>query len=480
MDINEAKQRRENVESKTVVMRLDGKMDDLASAVGDQEQNLKLREFLKRESGVFTQETKKPAHIEIMQQQELVGYEPASDTGHFRFYPKGALMKDLLSDLAEDVAIRQIGATKIETPLIYRNEGAVKEQAASFHESDYHMREDGKELILRFAGDFGLFNMIKDVRAGEKQLPLRVYEISPSFRREKRGSCAGLKRLRGFTMPDIHCFCGDLEQGMNEFARLHRFYDQFLKDSGLEFALGFRTTKDFLAENNGFILDRLKESKQDALVEVLDSMKHYWVLKNEFQYIDTSKDNIQLSTVQLDISDAARYGLNYTASDGSKKPFTIVHSSMGSIERIMGAILEERAREMTSGVKPTFPYWLSPTQLRLIPVNEKHLPYVESIAAGLSGVARVDIDDRGESIGKRVRAAEKEWVPYYAVIGDNELESGKYILKARGKNSGDIGSEPIGVAVLNDFLHKAQGSRPFRRSYLDQHVSRQLRFGSGY
>jgi len=479
MDTNEARQKREGVESTTLVMRLDGKTEYLSYAVGDQEQNLQLREFLKREAGVFTTEAKKPAHIEIMEQQELVGYEPASDTGHFRFYPKGALMKDLLSDLAEDVAIRQIGATKIETPLIYRNEGAVKEQAASFHESDYHMQEDGRELILRFAGDFGLFNMIKDVRAGEKQLPLRLYEISPSFRREKRGSCSGLKRLRGFTMPDIHCFCEDFEQGMEEFARLHRFYDKFLRDSGLEFGLGFRTTKDFLAQNPEFILDRLKDSKQDALVEVLDSMKHYWVLKNEFQYIDTSRDNIQLSTVQLDISDAARYGLTYTASNGSKKPFTIVHSSMGSIERIMGAILEERAREMISGVKPSFPYWLSPTQLRIIPVDDRHVQIANNIAESLSNV-RVDIDDRKESLGKKVRSAEKEWVPLYTVVGDIEQASNNYMLKARGSELSNLNGERFGLEGLQGVLSSAQENHPFRNSYLNRNVSRQLRFGSGY
>ena len=145
----------------------------------------------------------------------------------------------------------------------------------------------------------------------------------------------------------------------------------------------------------------------------------------------------------------------------------------------MGAILEERAREATAGTKSTFPYWLAPTQLRLIPVKEEHAPLAASIAADLPNI-RVDIDDRNESIGKRVRAAEREWVPAYAVIGDNENTSGVYIVKARGKELGRLNGQQMRIDSLADELYKAQNGRPFRKSYLDQMVSRQLRFGSSY
>ncbi len=475
MGQNQAQERRENINSRELVLTQKGEEITIDNS-GIQDQLL--RDFLGREMGTLTSEGTMPPHIQIMQQQELVGYEPAADVGHFRFYPKGTLMKDLLEDLAEDVAIRRIGATKIDTPVIYKNEGAVKEQALSFHESDYHMSEGDKEMILRFAGDFGLFSMIKDARVSHKQLPLRVYEISPSFRREKSGSCTGLKRLRGFTMPDIHSFAKDLPEGMREFAHLHRFYDSFLKESGLPFALGFRTTEEFYAKNKDFIQSRLEESGKDALVEILADMKHYWVLKNEFQYIDSTQDNVQLSTVQLDISDADRYGLGYTTENGSKKPFTIVHSSMGSIERILGAIIEERAKEMQRGIKPNFPYWLAPTQLRLIPVREGHEAYCQRLAEDLSRKVRIDIDDRGESVGKRVRAVEKEWIPAYAVIGDKEVKTNLYGLKTRGKLLGT--DEEIDILKLKNTLKTAQGNSPFRQSYLNRNVSRQLRFGSSY
>lgn len=479
MNTNESKHKRESVASRTAVFRQSGETEALTPAVAESEKNVYLRSFLQREEGSISSEGQSPPHISIMKQQELVDYEPASDVGHFRFYPKGTLMKNLLEDLAEDIAINRIGATRIETPSLYQNVGAVKEQAISFHESDYHLEADGRELILRFAGDFGLFNMVRDARVGEKQLPLRIYEISPSFRKENKGACTGLKRLRAFTMPDVHCFCKDLEQGMEEFASLHKFYDQFLNEAGLPFAIGFRTTEDFLGKNPEFIKQRLQDSKQDGLVEVLESMKHYWVLKNEFQYIDSGRDNVQLSTVQLDISDAERYGLTYKTPSGDK-PFTIVHSSMGSIERIMGAIIEERAKEKARGEKPVFPYWLSPTQVRLIPVTQDYLGGCEGLADSLRGV-RVDIDDREQSVGKRVRSAEKEWVPSYIVYGENEQASGRYVLKTRGKELRDKGLEgPVELGYVQSVLDSVQGNRPFRGSYLNRQVTKQLRFGSGY
>jgi threonyl-tRNA synthetase len=323
--------------------------------------------------------------------------------------------------------------------------------------------------------------MIKSAVLSGKSLPLRVYEISNSFRLEKSGECSGLKRLRAFTMPDIHCFCGDLESGLEEYSRLHHFYDALMHETGLPFALGFRTVEEFWNKGGKeYIQTRLNDSKKEGLVEILKEMKHYWNLKNEFQYIDSSGDNVQLSTVQLDISDSERYGLMYTGSDGQKKPMVIVHSSMGSIERIMGAILEERAKEIQNQKKPCFPYWLAPTQLRLIPINENHLNYCQELAGKFERV-RVDVDDRTETgLNKRVRSAEKEWVPVYAVVGDKEVESGNYSPKSRSLDVPFEAGASVSFGRLQDMLGFSQGKRPYRNSYLPQMVSRQLRFGSSY
>lgn len=145
-----------------------------------------------------------PPSIKAMQRLELVDYEPASDSGHFRFYPKGTLVFDLIKDWADEIALNRLNALKIETPLIYNyDEPDIKQQVESFHERHYivNSSDSEKEFILRFAGDFGLFRMMKDAKVSYKNLPLRIYEYSKSFRYEKSGELTGLKRLRAFSMP---------------------------------------------------------------------------------------------------------------------------------------------------------------------------------------------------------------------------------------------------------------------------------------
>ncbi|MEM3434507.1 MAG: threonyl-tRNA synthetase editing domain-containing protein, partial [Candidatus Methanomethyliaceae archaeon] len=172
-----------------------------------------LLQLIKNEAGLKG-ERGAPAHIKLMKRLELVDYEPASDVGHFRFYPKGTVIKDSLEEFAYDIAVRDLKAFKIETPFLYRlDEPDIAEQASKFRERDYRLEVDKKPFTLRFAGDFGLFRMMKDVTMSYRQLPVRVYELSPSFRLEQSGECVGLKRLRSFTMPDVHCFCTNLEQG---------------------------------------------------------------------------------------------------------------------------------------------------------------------------------------------------------------------------------------------------------------------------
>jgi len=409
---------------------------------------------------------KMPAHIEFMKKLEMVGYEPASDAGHMRFYPAGTLVKDLLEDLAYQIAIVDLKAMKIKTPIIYNwDEPDIQAQALGFHEKDYKLNVQDKTFLLKFAGDFGLFRMMKDAQFSYNQLPARIYEIAPSFRLEQRGEVSGLRRLRAFTMPDIHSFCKNIDQGKDEFRELYSYYNKFLNVIGLPYALAFRTTEDFWKTDKPVIVELLKISQKPALVEVLDKMKHYWVVKEEFQYVD--------STVQLDIIDGKRYGINYTDSDGSKKPCMIVHSSMGSLERWMYALLEEAQNMGLRGQRPSLPVWLSPTQVRLIPVSEKHLVYCEDLSKKIaSHNVRVDIDDTENSVGKKIRKAETSWVPYSLVIGDVELSGDIYKVRIRS----DKATKEMTYEQFIDEIASQTRNRPFKELYLPKLLSKRIRF----
>lgn len=417
----------------------------------DEEPNLK--QYIRSEE-LDESPGKEPPHIKLMQSLEIADYEPASDTGHLRYYPKGAFIRGMLEELADQIA-QGIGATKIETPVLYRtDEPDIREQASRFLQKDYEIKLPNRTLLLRFAGDFGLFKIMKNTTMSYKQLPIRIYELSPSYRLEQRGECVGLKRLRAFTMPDIHSFCLNLNQGVEEYERLFKIYAETVEKLGIDYAIVFRVVKDFYEENRELIKRLLKDIGKPALVEVLAERKHYWVMKHEFQEVDAVGSNGQLSTVQLDLEDSERYGIYYVDENGDEQGCIILHSSMGSIERWMYALLEEAAKQINADEPPTLPLWLAPTQIRLIPVSEGHVDYCKELASETKTGVRIDIDDRSETVSKRVRNAEKEWTPYVVVIGDKELESEKVPVRIR--EEGD--QKPMKFEeLINQITQKTEG-----------------------
>ena len=370
---------------------------------------------------------KEPPSIKAMQRLELVDYEEASDRGHFRMFPKGHLVFKLLEEWAQTIATDRIGAIQIDTPIMYDwSFPDIRSQGASFHERHYTLKtEENREFVLRFAGDFGLFRMMKGATLSYRNLPLRVYEFSKSFRLEQRGELTGLKRLRAFHMPDVHCFTRDLDEGWKEYMLLYKNYADLADATGVEYAVAFRIVKEFYDKYKDNLVQLLKYSKKPALIEVLSEMKHYWAVKHEFQGIDSVDGAVQLSTVQLDVEDAERYGIVYADANGKKKGCIICHSSIGSIERWIYVLLEEALKHE----KPALPFWISPTQIRLIPVGAEFIPDCEKLASQID--ARVDVDDMDDKVGKKIRNAEMDWINMIIVVGEKERTSGQYPVRLR-------------------------------------------------
>ena len=407
---------------------------------------------------------KEPPSVDMMRRHELIDYESASDQGHFRFYPKGQLIFELLRMWAEEVAMGRLGAYQIETPIIYDvDDPEIQAQAGSFHERHYKVQGD-KSFLLRFAGDFGLFKIMKQAKLSYKHLPVRVYEFSKSFRFEQSGELSGLKRLRAFHMPDVHCFCRDLEQGWDEYEHLYRHYADLADAMEVSYAIVFRVVREFYESHKDRIQELLKYSGRPAFIEVMPEMRHYWAVKHEFQGIDSVGGNLQLSTVQLDVKDAETYGIVYQDHDGGKKGCIICHSSVGSIERWIYAILEE-AHKMEHG---QLPLWLSPVQLRVIPVAERHVEHCMGLS--FDGV-RVDVDDRSERLGKKIANASSAWIPYVAVVGDEEVSKGMVRLRDREGEE-----QLLSPAKVQELIRGRCRGLPFRDLPLPRRVSRQLSF----
>ncbi|MEE8631747.1 MAG: His/Gly/Thr/Pro-type tRNA ligase C-terminal domain-containing protein, partial [Candidatus Bathyarchaeia archaeon] len=226
--------------------------------------------------------------------------------------------------------------------------------------------------------------------------------------------------------------------------------------------------------NKDFITSLVRFLDKPALVEMFGEKTLYWVLKWEFNFIDNQEKASALSTDQLDVENARRYDITYVDHDGGRQYPIILHCSpSGGIERCIYALLENAYKDQKKGKPPIFPLWLSPTQIRVIPVSDKFIESAEEIAEQITNhKLRVDLDDRPLTMQKKVRAAEMEWINYVVAIGQKELDSG--LLSVRDRSTGKIKDIP-----LQEFLEKAtkeiQG-KPWRPLPLPTRLSKRPQF----
>lgn len=381
-----------------------------------------------------------PPHVKFMKKLAIADYEPASDLGNLRFYPKGKLIKILIERFVTN-KVMKYGGIEVETPIMYdSHHPSMQSYFNRFPARQYNITSDSKNLFLRFAACFGQFLMAKDFQISYKSLPLRLYELTRySFRKEKSGELVGLRRLRAFSMPDCHAFCKDIGQAKQELVRRFELSLDVISGIGLspteDLEMAIRFTEDFYQENKELIGELVSRYNKPVLVEMWKEKFFYFVLKWEFNFIDNLGKASALSTDQIDVENASRYHIDFIDEDGTKKYPIILHNSpSGAIERVIYALLEKAARVSRAGGKPSLPLWLSHTQVRIIPVGKQHLEYCVKLAEELStNEIRADIDDRDESISKRIRESESEWIYYTLVVGDKETQTQKLVVRNRTK-----------------------------------------------
>ncbi len=419
-----------------------------------------------------------PPHVPLMKRLEIADYESGSDPGNLRWYPKGRLIKSLLEQFVS-VKMNEYGAMEVETPVMYDfRHPSLADYVNRFPARQYLLKSEDKELFLRFAACFGQFLMVHDTQFSYKQMPMKVYELTRySFRREKSGEVVGLRRLRAFSMPDCHAFCANLEQAKKEFITRFRLSMQILDEIGLPrdiYETGIRFTKDFYEKNKQFVASLAKIFGKPVLVEMWFERFFYFVLKWDFNYVDNQDKAAALSTDQIDVENAKRYGITYIDEKGEKQYPLILHCSpSGAIERDVYALLEKAYTEHQNHKVAMLPLWLSPTQVRMIPISDKFLENVDKTAKQLEAhCIRVDVDDRTLTLQKKVREAEMEWIPYIIVVGQKELDSG--LLPVRDRRTGKMRK-----MKLREFISEVENlvmGKPFEPLPLPKYVSKRPQF----
>jgi threonyl-tRNA synthetase len=414
-----------------------------------------------------------PPHVKLMREKKLADYEPSADVGHLRWYPKGRLLRDLLADYVYQL-VTDRGAMPVETPIMYDlADEAIRVHAEKFGERQYRMGGK-KELMLRYACCFGAFRVLSDSFLTWKNLPVGIYELSTySFRLEKKGEVVGLKRLRGFTMPDLHTVCADLDQSLQEFQGQIEMCKQTGEDLQVNYEVIFRATSDFIEKNQDWINLALKMIGKPVLLEIIPERRHYWICKMDFAAIDSLGRPIENPTIQIDVESGERFGITYIDQEEKEHYPIIIHCSpTGSIERVICSLLEKSALEIKEK-PPMLPVWLSPTQIRVVPIAERHLKFATELAREFRDAnIRTDLDDRSETVGKKIRNAGSEWVPFVIVVGDRELEGSELTVNVR-----ETGKKvSMGVNELIDTIKLETKGMPFRPLPLPINLSRRVQF----
>ena len=423
----------------------------------------KLEVLAKYESAKKRSSDEPPPHVALMKKLAIADYESASDQGNMRYFPNGRLIKSQLEQYVTN-KVKEYGGYEVETPIMYDSHHPSMESYFNrFPARQYSIDAEGKHLFLRFAACFGQFLMAHDFQMSYKNLPYRLYELTRySFRREQSGELVGLRRLRAFTMPDCHAFCSDMPQAIQEFRTRFDLSRDVLNEIGItqdDYEMAIRFTEDFYNENKDHIIEMVKKIGKPVLVEMWKERFFYFVLKWEFNYIDNSGKASALSTDQIDVENGSRYGIEFVdESNTPKNPIILHNSPTGAIERVMYTLLEKAATDSKQGRKPKLPLWLAPTQVRVIPLKDKFLEFSKNLVEKLSNEKiRVDIDDRNDTIGKRIRDAEKEWIQYILVIGERESNSAN--LSIRERNTDDVKELPFDEFIKE--IHSQTKDKPY-------------------
>ncbi len=426
-----ALQAEETATSEFYIVEPDGKMTEVKEFNYKKYKELEL--YVNYETAKDRTVHDPPAHIELMKKLELVDYESGSDAGNFRWPPRGFTLKKAIEERVTAEMI-DYGAHVVQTPLIYDYQHpSLKSYLQRFPSRQYVVRSGDRDYFARFSACFGQFLLISQATVSHKQLPLKLFEIAPSYRREQSGELAGMRRPRAFTMPDIHEIVSDTEMAKDAVNNQLVFVQKLMDELELTYEVSFRLLRSFYEENKEFVMSVISEIGKPVMIEIFEERYAYFVFKGEWNVVDLQQKSACLATIQIDVENAERFNIKYIDDEGKEKYPLILHTSpSGSIERILYGVLEQASKDMKVGKVPHLPLWMTPVQVRIVPVSESFVDYCMELGESLEAVGiRYEIDDRQQTLGKRIRSAEKLWVPYILVVGDKEKDSGDLSIRRR-------------------------------------------------
>ncbi|WP_064093530.1 threonine--tRNA ligase [Rossellomorea aquimaris] len=382
-------------------------------------------------------------HRKLGQELELfVSMEEAP--GMPFFLPKGMVLRNELEAFWKKEH-QKAGYYEIRTPLMMKQD--LWEQSGHwdhYHENMYFSNVDEQKYAIKPMNCPGALLIYKSKRRSYRELPIRYGELGLVHRHELSGSLSGLLRVRSFTQDDAHIFVRE-DQIHSELQKvldlIHLFYRKFGFQYKVELSTrpeNFMGSVELWEKAEGDLESVLLERKVDFQINSGDGA--FYGPKIDFHILDSLGRSWQCGTVQLDFQMPEKFDCEYIGEDNkARRPILIHRAIYGSIERLMAILIEHYGGD--------FPFWLAPVQVKVLPIGEAHQKFAYELKGQLEleGI-RVDVDERIEKIGLKIREAELQKIPYMMVIGDREMKSNSIALRKRKK--GNVGVFEIGEAMV--------------------------------
>lgn len=388
------------------------------------------------------EEAKQRDHRKLGKDLELFMTHKLVGSGLPMYLPNGATVRRLLERYIQDKEIR-MGYKHVYTPSLAN----VELYKTSGHWDHYKedmfpvMKMDNEELVLRPMNCPHHMLIFKSKMRSYKDLPIRIGELAHDFRYEDSGTVCGIERVREMCQNDAHLFVRP-DQIKDEVGKVVKLILDVYKDFGFKdykFRLSLRDKND---KHKYFDDDEMWDKAESQLREILTELGlDFYEAEGEAAFYGPKLDvqlksaighDVTVSTCQLDFLLPQRFELEYIGEDGkAHRPVVIHRAILGTLDRFMAFLIEE--------TKGAFPTWLAPVQVKVLPISDKHLEYANKVKEALQDKEiRVEVDDRAEKIGYKIREAQLQKVPYMLVVGDKEQEAGE--VGVRNRKDGDVGA----------------------------------------
>lgn len=398
-----------------------------------------LKEHLER-----IEEAKRRDHRKLGKELDLFGIYQEAGPGLVYWHPKGTALRRVIEDFWKDTHV-DWGYELITIPHIAHSDlWRTSGHYDFYRENMYTLGIDEDEYVLKPMNCPGHILIYKNKVHSYRDLPVRYAELGTVYRYERSGTLHGMLRVRGFTQDDAHIFCTP-DQILDEVIGVLDLTEFMLKTFGFKEYKVELSVRDPEHPEKYAGSDENWELAEKALVEALnrkglpykrmEGEAVFYGPKIDTKLIDALGRGWQGPTTQFDFNLPSRFDVNYVGEDGKRHYVYMVHRTvLGSMERFVGALIEHYAG--------AFPFWMSPVQVKVLPLSDRHVTYVKQVMATLRKERlRVEADTRDEKIGQKIRVAQLEQVPYMLIIGDREVETGTVSLRHR--RQGDMGSLTI-------------------------------------